>query len=212
MSARRSFLTRFGIAAAAFGLSAAPSQAQSTSDVRWQPARDPKDDWFDQVPGKHRLFFDALTPQGASQAQTFAGNFFEGNKSGYGLENTEVAVVICLRHMSTPLAYGDALWAKYGAALGDAIKLTDAKTGQTSLVNTHRAALEGLAKRGVHFAVCDMATHHFASAVARNVDGDADAIYKEMVASAIPNAHFVAAGIIAVNRSQERGYSIAYVG
>ncbi len=37
--------------------------------------------------------------------------------------------------------------------------------------------------------------------------GDADAIYKEMTASVIGNAHFVAAGIIAVNRAQERGYS-----
>ena len=33
-----------------------------------------------------------------------------------------------------------------------------------------------------------------------------------MTADAIGNAHFVAAGIIAVNRAQERGYSIAYTG
>jgi hypothetical protein len=181
-------------------------------DAHWQPARDPKDDWFDRIPGKHRIFFDALTPQGASEARAFAGNFFDGNQSGYGLENSEVAVVICLRHMATPLAYGDALWAKYGAVLGGAIKLTDPKTSQPSSVNTHRAALEAVAARGAHFAVCDMATHRFAGMVARRAGSDADTIYKEMVASAIPNAHFVAAGIIAVNRSQERGYTVAYVG
>lgn len=57
-----------------------------------------------------------------------------------------------------------------------------------------------------------MASHRFAGMVARRTDGNADAIYKEMVESAVSNAHFVAAGIIAVNRAQERGYSLAYVG
>ena len=74
------------------------------------------------------------------------------------------------------------------------------------------AALETLAKRGVHFAICDMASHRFAGMVARKMDGDADAIYKEMTASVAANSHFVPAGIVAVNRAQERGYSVAYVG
>jgi hypothetical protein len=57
-----------------------------------------------------------------------------------------------------------------------------------------------------------MASHRFAGVIARKVDGDADAIYKEMAANLVGNGHFVAAGIIAVNRAQERGYSIAYTG
>ena len=77
--------------------------------------------------------------------------------------------------------------------------------------NPHRAQLETLIKRGVHYAVCDMASHRFAGVIARKVDGNADAIYKEMTANS-GNGHFVAAGIIAVNRAQERGYSIAYTG
>ena len=218
MTPRRSFLTRLGFATAALGLGTAGSakasaeRTQDTAGARWQPARDAKDDWFDQVPGKHRVFFDVLTAQGTSDAQGFAANYFDGSKSGYGLENTDVALVICLRHMSTPLAFGDAIWAKYGTILGESLKLTDAKTGQAPIVNTHWTALEQLVKRGVHFAVCDMASHRFAGLVARRTDGNADAIYREMVASVIGNAHFVAAGIIAVNRAQERGYSIAYVG
>jgi intracellular sulfur oxidation DsrE/DsrF family protein len=212
MTPRRSFLTRFGVAAAAFGLGNAHAIAAQDSTARWQPAREARDDWFDQVPGKHRIFFDVLTVQGTSDAQGFAGNYFDASKSGYGLEATEVAVVICLRHMSTPLAFGDAFWTKYGAVLGEAIKLNDPKTAQPSIVNTHRAALETLARRGVHFAVCDMASHRFAGMVARRTDGDADAVYKEMTASVTGNSHFVPAGIVAVNRAQEHGYSIAYVG
>jgi hypothetical protein len=65
----------------------------------------------------------------------------------------------------------------------------------------------------VHFAVCDMASHRFAGVIARTIEGgNADAIYKEIVANAIGNAHFVAAGIIAVNRAQERGYAVAHAG
>jgi hypothetical protein len=51
-----------------------------------------------------------------------------------------------------------------------------------------------------------------AKAIARSGSAKVSAERKEMTASMIGNAHFVAAGIIAVNRAQERGYSIAYTG
>jgi len=233
MHARRSFLSRLGITAAAIGLGSAKAFAQSgttkapaesggakpsaesgsakataeRSDI-WQPARDTKDDWFDQIPGRHRLFFDTLTDTGLRDARGFANNYFDASKSGYGLEQGEVAVVICLRHRATPFAFNDTFWAKYGPALADSLKLADPKIA----ANPHKTQLEALIKRGVHFAVCDMASHRFAGGIARKVDGDAEAIYKEMVATVVGNAHFVAAGIVAVNRAQERGYSIAYTG
>lgn len=200
--------------AAAFGLATADAGAQdaqprsASPDARWQPARDAKDDWFDQIPGKHRLFFDTLTDAGLREARGFANNYFDGNKSGYGLEQTDLAVVICLRHSATPFAYGDAFWAKYGQVMAESLKLAD----PNMTTNPHRAQLEALAKRGVQYAVCDMASHRYAGLIARKVDGQADAIYKEMVANVLASAHFVAAGIIAVNRAQERGYSIAHSG
>ena len=224
MTARRSFLTRVGAAAAAITLGSATASAgrpldapdgaarPDTARARWQPARDPKDDWFDQLPGKHRLFFDALTAQGTSAAMGFADNYFTGSKDGYGLEDGDLALVICLRHMATPFAFADVFWAKYGAALGDSLKFNDPKTSQAPVVNVYTARLDALVKRGMHFAVCDMASHRFAGAIARSVDGNVDAIYTEMRAHVVGNAHFVAAGIIAVNRAQERGYSIAYTG
>jgi hypothetical protein len=58
-----------------------------------------------------------------------------------------------------------------------------------------------------------VASHRYAGIIARKVDGgDAEAIYQEMTANLIGNGRFVAAGIIAVNRAPERGYSIAYTG
>ncbi len=228
MTARRSFLARVGAAAAAFGLGSAkpfagapldaqePAPAVKTApppDAPWQPGREPRDDWFDKIPGKHRMFFDVVSIVGAREVNAFAGNYYAGNKSEYGLEAADLAVVICLRHTATPLAFGDAFWAKYGAILGESMKLTDPKTNQAPVVSLYKAQYEAHAKRGGHFAVCDSASHRFAGAIARKVEGSSpEAIYKEMVASVLPNAHFVAAGIIAVNRAQERGYSIAYVG
>lgn len=35
-------------------------------------------------------------------------------------------------------------------------------------------------------------------------------IYQEFVANTVPNSHIVVAGIVAVNRAQERGYTFAY--
>ena len=223
MTARRSFLARFGAAAAAFGLGSSAADAQSSSpappapaaphpDTRWQPAREAKDDWFDQIPGKHRLFFDAVSPEGAAASIRYAENFFTGNKNGYGLEATDVAVVICLRHRATQFAFTDAIWGKHGAALSESDKFVDPKTGQAPSVNVYRAALEAHVKRGVHFAVCELATRRLANFLARKADASADAIYKELTANAFGNAHFVAAGIVAVNRAQERGYAVASTG
>ena len=219
MTARRSFLARFAAAAAVFGLGdssagaqeSRPAPAAAPPDTRWQPVREAKDDWL-ELPGKHRLFFDSVSPDGAASAIRFADNFFTGNKNGYGLEPSEVAVVICLRHRATQFAFTDAIWAKYGAALSESDKFVDPKTNQAPTVNVYRAGLESHVKRGVHFAVCDLSTHRLASFIARKSDANADAIYKELTTNAVGNAHFVAAGILAVNRAQERGYAMSYTG
>ena len=207
MTPRRSFLSRLGLAAAVIGIPGSASAAFAER-TPWQPTHDPKDDWFDQIPGKHRLFFDTLTDAGLREARAFANNYYDGNKSGYGLEASDLAVVICLRHAATPFAFTDAFWAKYGPAIAESLKLADL----TPKANPHRVQLEALIKRGGHYAVCDMASHRYAGMIARKVDGDAEAIYKEMTANLVGNAHLVAAGIIAVNRAQERGYAISYSG
>ena len=223
MTARRSFLARFGAVAAALGLGSAKAFAERPLDAqdaparadagapRWQPARHERDDWM-ELPGKHRLVFDGLSPDGVREALQFTGNFFTGNKNGYALEAADVAVVIVMRHRATQFAFTDAIWAKYGAALSESDKFTDPKTGQAPVVNFFRAQLETQTKRGVHLAACDLSTHRLASFIARKTEGNADAVYKELVANTMPNVHFVPAGIVAVSRAQEHGYSVAHAG
>jgi len=231
---RRSFLTRIGAGLAAFSAAvAAPSVALAQpgaprgaidqgSDFR--PARHAQDDWFDQLPGVHRFFFDATSPTGAGDAITFASNFYVANKSGYGLDAKDLAVVICLRHWATPFAFSDEMWAKYGPSLAERIKFTDPKTKAAPTANVYQAddygmlltnrgtTLDAMVKRGTHFAVCDMATRAFAGIAASKTGGKAEDIYQELKANAIGNSHFMAAGIVAVNRAQERGYSLQYIG
>ena len=61
---------------------------------------------------------------------------------------------------------------------------------------------------GVQFAVCNLSTHGIASMIAGATGGKADDIYKELAANLIAKARLVPAGIVAVNRAHERGYSI----
>src|SRR6266705_3502072 len=80
----------------------------------FQPELHEKDDWMDKIPGKHRVIFDTTTPDILGDALAFANNFFRANKNDYGLQNSDLAVIVIMRHRATSFAYSDAMWAKYG--------------------------------------------------------------------------------------------------
>jgi len=219
---RRSFLTRFNMGLASFAAMAGVAMAQGkpAAAVRWEPARHEKDDWLDQVPGKHRLVFDTTTPDSLGEALAFANNFFRTNRVDYGLENSDLAVVIIARHRSTPFGYNDAMWAKYGMPLATRSKVEDPKTKLAPKTNLYNAAgygelvpnrgntLEALSKLGAQFAVCSVSTRGYAGVIAEAVGGKVDAIFSELTSNLVSNARMVPAGIVAVNRAQERGYSV----
>jgi intracellular sulfur oxidation DsrE/DsrF family protein len=228
--ARRSFLSRLCVGAAAFGAavaSGAATAAQSApaAPAPWKPGRHPQDDWLDRVPGQHRLVFDTTMPEGLGGAMLYANNFYLANQNGYSLGNSDIAVVIVVRHNSTPFAYNNAMWAKYGAIMAQRSNVIDPATGQPPKINIYNSAsaasastlrssgilLDGLISKGMHVAVCEMATRRIAGTIAQSTSA-ANAVYTELVANLIANAHMVPAGILAVNRAQERGYSFANVG
>ena len=210
---RRAFFSRLGIGATAAGvtvLTDRPAAAQSATASEWRPRRHSEDDWLDRIPGGHRFVFDTTTPGGFDNALRFASNYFTANKSGYGLNNEDLAVVIVVRHHSTAFAYADAMWNKYGTPLASRDGFTDPATKQPPTVNVYRTRTEELLRQGVHLAVCQMATRNLAGIVAKTAGTDTDAIYKELVSNLLANAHMVPAGIVSVNRAQERGYSFVY--
>ncbi len=225
MANRRSFLTRFSTALGAFGATLAATPAAGAQEPRrWSPERHPQDEWLDLLPGKHRFFFDSSTATGAGDAITFASNYLNANRSGYNLADADHAIVICLRHWSTPFAWNDAMWAKYGAPISERIQFKDPKTKEAPTVNVHQATgygmqlpnrgttLDAMIKRGVHFAVCDMASRAYAGIIASALKLQATEVYEEVKANSIGNAHYVPAGIVAVNRAQEKGYALAWMG
>jgi intracellular sulfur oxidation DsrE/DsrF family protein len=93
------------------------------------------------------------------------------------------------------------MWAKYGATLADA------QAKETPKANPSAASLAALSNQGVQFAVCAMATSRIAGMIARAAGSNAEAVNKELMANLVSNGRMVPAGIIAVNRAQERGYS-----
>jgi intracellular sulfur oxidation DsrE/DsrF family protein len=57
-----------------------------------------------------------------------------------------------------------------------------------------------------------MATRRFAGAIAAAQKLDVEVVYKELTSNLVKNSHLVPAGIVAVNRAQERGYAFADAG
>ncbi len=216
--ARRSFLSRLSAGAAALGAvvvgRAAPAEAQPAADNPFRPVRHAQDNWLDAVPGQHRLVFDTTTAEGLASAMGYARNYLQASERAYGLKSSDLAVVIITRHLATVFAYTDAMWAKY--PLAQLISFTDRRTKESPTANLYTTgrdnSLDTLAKAGVQFAVCEMATRVFAEGLARRTSGDADAIHKDLMSNLIANSHPVTAGIVTVNRAQERGYTLAHGG
>jgi hypothetical protein len=205
---RRRFLEIAALGSAAYGAAALPVAAQAGAGGG--PKRHPQDEWFDQLPSGHRLVLDATTAENCEGALRYANNFAKANRDGYGLKDTDLGIIVVLRHFATVFALNDAMWGKYGAMLSQIISFTDRKTNAAPSTNVYLPSLENLTKIGVHFAVCEMAARVYSGSIARRSNGDADAIYKELLSNLIPNSHPMPAGIVAVNRAQERGYALAY--
>lgn len=212
---RRAVLTG-AAAAAAVSLTSTRARAQ-TPGRGFQPARHSQDEWFDTVPGKHRTFIDCASVKSASAGMMYANNLYVANAKGYQLKESEVAVVVCLRHFATIFAFNDTIWGKYGQALSSAVDFVDPKTKQAPMKNLLDdpgyaelpvATISAVVKRGTHFAVCDMATNMLVGVVANATKGVQEAIYQEFVRNLIPNSHLVAAGVVGVNRAQEYGYTL----
>jgi intracellular sulfur oxidation DsrE/DsrF family protein len=230
LMARRSFLARLGTGVGVLGASAVASPkamadaATGGADAVWRPARHAQDDWLDAIPGQHRFVFDTISPDGVALALRFANNYYNTNQNTYGLKETDLAVLIVTRHKATSFGYNDAMWAKYGKQFSEQSEFTDPKTKQPPTVNFYAkpddgsgdplsGAMLALIKRGMHFAVCATASRNIATRIAKATGGEVDAIVKELGANLIcPNARFVPAGIVAVNRAQERGYSLVSPG
>ena len=205
---RRSFIARLAAAGAALtGIAALPSISAA------QPTRGPThpaDAWLDDLKGQHKNIFDCTSLENAATGLAFARNFLTANTGPiYQLKDADVNAIVCVRHLASVYGFNDAVWAKY--KLGESQKVTEG--GVPATKNPHASTTTDLAKRGVIFAVCGMATSRIARTVAAEAGLNAAEIEADLRANLVTaTARVVAAGVIVTNRAQEKGFTYTYVG
>jgi hypothetical protein len=203
---RRSVITGLGVAAAGATLAATSARAQTarSSSGGFQPARHSQDAWMDEIPGSHRIFVDTSTAGGAADGLLYANNIYNAHVNAYSGEAADLAVIVCFRHFSTALGFSDAIWEKYGEGL----EQTMAAARPANI----DSFVSSVTANGAEIAICDNATQFFSRQLANAVDRPFNEIYDELRDNAIANSRFVAAGVMALTRAQEYGYSVLVAG
>jgi intracellular sulfur oxidation DsrE/DsrF family protein len=191
---------------------AATSQPGSTIRAPWSDA------WLDKIKGKHKQFFDAVSPnEGFPLA--FAGGFLNLNHEAYGLEDKDLTAVVGLRHTAMPLALPDEVWTKY--KIGEAMQFKDKATGAIATRNPYLYAngtplpgvdIPTLMKRGVVFTVCNVALTVISGICAKNAGVSKEDAKAEWTQKLLPGTTLVPIGVMAVNLAQERGCTYCYGG
>src|SRR5262249_32056611 len=217
---RRIFLASMAVSAAALGLHEVNEAAQ-TSDT--SPSADVPTEiqvWLSTISGKNRQVYDAPEPNNG-MALMWSHVYLVTAAQGYNVPESDVGVVVVLRHAAIPIGFQDPLWSKY--KLGEVFKITDPATKGPALRNPFNnikaddmpipdAALDKLVARGVKFAVCNMAITHYSGMLARQMDMPAEKVKQEWVEGILPGVTVVPSGVVAVNGAQSRGCTYCFAG
>jgi intracellular sulfur oxidation DsrE/DsrF family protein len=213
-----------GVAVA--GLAAGAVAGKATAQTRgsasgFQPARHALDAWLGEATGGHRIFVDSATGHGGGEALLYSANLFNAHNSAYGGTDSDLDIVICFRHFSTPFGYNDAIWRKYGGPIRQLVGVS--ASGQAPDANPMNVAgdasmanmgftVNSLVARGAKIAICENATRFVSGQLATGAGVSADEIFDELTANAVEGGRFVSAGVIALTRAQEYGYSLLAAG
>ncbi len=228
MTHRRGFLGRIAGAAAALSVlnEARPAEAQPAGP----------DDWIKGVKGTHRCLFDFPQHKNGMpllHILNYLNTYTEAYKSAPGQAGAVGTFYSMGTQSSIPLAFNDAMWAKYG--LGDYLGLKDAAgTPYTRNVFNRPTAsdlhllmqaiqsptipafagampalgLESLQKMGTTFLLCANAFGGWCEELAVRGKGKAADLQKDLAANLLPGVVMVPAMVIAIEKAQAAG--IAY--
>ncbi len=221
---RRGFLGRVAASAAAFGLGAlvAPLEAaaQPVAATGKTSANPEFEAWLNKITGKHKMLYDVPEPN-EGFAFWWSRVFLNTTNETYGTTDADNTVVIVLRHSGIPFAMENAMWAKY--KFGEAFKITDPATKGPAVrhpllhlkpgdVPIPGIGTDELLAKGVLIGVCNIALTFNSMRLAKDMGMQAEAIKKEWVANLLPGVLVVPSGVIAVNRSQEKGCAYCFAG
>jgi intracellular sulfur oxidation DsrE/DsrF family protein len=84
--------------------------------------------------------------------------------------------------------------------------------GEQGAASTGSATLAALHARGVVFSVCGLSFGRVVRELAERSGQPQDAVRAALTAGLVPGAVLVTAGVVALNRAQERGFSYIGVG
>jgi intracellular sulfur oxidation DsrE/DsrF family protein len=211
-SPRRSFLARLAAGASAFAAGVAvprsigaQSQSRESHDL---------DKWLDELRGRHKQIFDLVSKAHISEI-AYARNFLMANNSDYAINDGDLSVIVSFRHEATPWGYNDTIWEKYKVGESLDVWIGDAKATRNTMLRSQNGGdgmIATLAARGVRFTCCSLSTGRYAQEWARKVGSTAAEVRADITANLVPNCRLVPAGVVVLNRAQERGFSYIHVG
>jgi hypothetical protein len=219
---RRGFLGQAATGAAALGLAglAAPAALSATPQQAQAKGEDPAlTAWLGKIKGKHRQVYDMPELNGGFGLAWSRVFYLTNNETG--VPDSDMSVVVVLRHAALPLAMVDSAWAKY--KFGEVFKINDPRTNAPAVRNIFYKTAAGelplpgmdigdLLKTGVLFGACNMAIKFYSGAVAKSTGGNAETIANDWRAAVIPGIQIVPSGVWAVNRAQEHTCSYCFAG
>jgi hypothetical protein len=208
MTSRRSFITTLGAGAAASFLDADELHA-GVSGARTSPW---DTSWIDKLKAaEFRVVFNASDVADGA-AMNYALGFFDDYREVHGTTDAQTRPVIVFRRLGTPMAFNDAMWAKY--PIGEDTKTTDSATKALAKRNVYwRGAqnsqsndkIEPLHARGMISLVCSIATNNAGRRYAEQMKLDVAEVQKELRANLVPGAILVPSGIYALIHTQNLG-------
>lgn len=181
------------------------------------------DSWFSRLTAKHKALFDSPAVEDGI-VLSHASGYITGMRDAAGAGPEEVQTVIVIRHAAIPMAFNDAIWAKY--EIGKEGKIKDFATDKWALRNPFlssappkpgaaprpappkgrpQANLAWFANNGHILLGCDRATRGFAFQIAERTKTKSDDVYDELKANLVPGMILQPTGVYAVHRGQEAG-------
>lgn len=212
---RRDFLGLAATAAVAgLGAMVPVTGAVAASDTHTDFTR-----WLDSIDGMHKQLYDMPQLNGGF-GLVWSWAFFATGAPAYGVPESDLGVVIVLRHDALPLAFNDSVWAKY--KLGEVFKIEDPDTKAPAVRNPYYlkpggipvpdAALQKLMARGVKVAACNLAITFYSSMVAKNMGLKHDDVKRDWTEAVFPGIQIVPSGVVACNGAVSRGCVYVFAG
>jgi hypothetical protein len=152
------------------------------------------------VAARHKHLFTSITDSGDALGAV------RSTINGYrdvGIAVTDVHAAVVFYHGAAVLnAFDDGIWNRY--VIPSKVLSTNAASG-----NPMRSEIQGLVTvANVSIFACNLATHGYASKIAKAMRLSADTVYADMAAHLSPNTMLAPAGVWAIHAIQERGYTL----